>query len=423
MRAFIGFGLLVLVCLAPVPAGAVEGQATGWWTDNEGNNYYGDPPSGSSSGSGSGSGWGWGGSGTGSAPRRQETPEEIAAGESFRQGRDAEKRGEDHAAIDSYDRALRLNPTLDGAWNNLGGCLMRIGDYARAEECFREAVRLNPDPRFKKNLKALRQWRAQQESEAREALRAEERAAREEARKNAAWLKQQQQDVRRAAKGNAAWRREVLQAIRGIEVPSPETHRPRKMEDLRPGDILLVVPEGALGKSIVGVDYLTRVANDLAQGEVFKSFRQRKAPASHALAVVKEVNGRRLYLDHTKEGSRILNEEEVRSLYSARGIYVARPQRVVDGKVLWDAARQAALREGSDFGLFGESAVCSERAALAVAKATGSDPFDPYNEDPGRQRFDGRRLGPVDVTPGDFFDSEGKGKYFIVSPLEFRPKD
>ena len=49
--------------------------------------------------------------------------------------------------------------------------------------------------------------------------------------------------------------------------------------------------------------------------------------------------------------------------------------------------------------------VCSERAGIAVAKATGLD-------------LQTRRLGPIDITPGDFFDAQSVGKYFVVSPLE-----
>ena len=70
------------------------------------------------------------------------------------------------------------------------------------------------------------------------------------------------------------------------------------------------------------------------------------------------------------------------------------------------AARGATLQGKGGYGLVGkDKAVCSETAALAVAKATGLP-------------ITSRRLGPVDVTPADFFDTEGVGKYFIVSPLK-----
>lgn len=49
---------------------------------------------------------------------------------------------------------------------------------------------------------------------------------------------------------------------------------------------------------------------------------------------------------------------------------IAKPQAKVDGRALWEAAREAALKSESDYGLFGDKLVCSERAAVVVAKAT-----------------------------------------------------
>jgi hypothetical protein len=226
-------------------------------------------------------------------------------------------------------------------------------------------------------------------------------------RMNDVWMQRQQVRIQEAAQRDNAWTTEVLQSIQQTQVPVPNLHRPRKLEDLRPGDILLVTPEGTLSKTIVSADLLIRSANHLSRGEISRAVQAEKAPVSHALTFVKSVGNKQLFLDHRKkEGSRILDQAQLRHRYGHRGIYVARPQMVVDGRQLWQAAREAALKKKSDFGLFGEDVVCSERAALAVAKATGG------------QSLAEHRLGPVDITPGDFFDREGPGKYFIVSPLE-----
>jgi len=219
------------------------------------------------------------------------------------------------------------------------------------------------------------------------------------------WLRRQEDQIREAARQQRQWTEEVMAALESIEVPSPFLYRPKTMRDLRPGDILLVTPEGKLGRNIVRGDFLIRATSDLADGRIFKGAHSGKAPVSHALTFVKSVNGKLLFLDHTKEGSRILDEKELLRKYGHRGAFVARPQVLVDGRILWEAARTAALEKKSDFGLLGRNAVCSERAAWAVARATGLP-------------LENGRLGPVDVTPGDFFDPEGTGVYFLVSPLD-----
>ena len=129
---------------------------------------------------------------------------------------------------------------------------------------------------------------------------------------------------------------------------------------------------------------------------------------SHALTFVKEVGGTFLFLDHTSEGTRILDDRTFLAEYGAREMYVARPHAIVDGRALWQEARAAALRPASDYGLLGDDVVCSERAGIAVARVTGTEPD--------------RRLGPVDITPGDFFDTEGAtGKHFSVTRLRITP--
>jgi hypothetical protein len=177
------------------------------------------------------------------------------------------------------------------------------------------------------------------------------------------------------------------------------------MSDLLPGDVVLLAPEG-WAVVVPPVDRFYRVAEDLARGDVFAAIEAKTAPASHALTFVKRVNGKLLFLDHTHQGSRILDLESFEKQYSGRKLYVARPETVPDGRALWEAAREAALKSTSaDFGVLPGQIVCSERAAVAVAKSTGLN-------------LRGNRLGPIDVTPADFFDQQNIGKYFVVSPLE-----
>jgi hypothetical protein len=221
---------------------------------------------------------------------------------------------------------------------------------------------------------------------------------------NEAWMRSQEQLIRESVERDADWRNAVLTALRNIEVPEPE-HQPQSLDDLLPGDVLLYAPAKDVSEVIPPLDYFYRVASDLANGDIFLAAERRPAPVSHALTFVKEVNGVSLFLDHTSDGSRILDQRELARKYDDRKIYVARPQTVVDGRLLWSAAREAALRNKPFFGVLPGELVCSEQACVAISKATNL-------------QLTNNRLGPVDVTPGDFFDSQAIGKYFIVSPLE-----
>jgi hypothetical protein len=78
---------------------------------------------------------------------------------------------------------------------------------------------------------------------------------------------------------------------------------------------------------------------------------------------------------------------------------------VVDGRKLWEFAREAAMKKRSDFGIRKGKVVCSTKAAIAVAAATGLD-------------LHAHKLSAIDVTPADFFDPDGVGKYFLISPLK-----
>jgi hypothetical protein len=239
-------------------------------------------------------------------------------------------------------------------------------------------------------------------------------------KKNAAWLRRQQKQIREAVKKDKAWTNEVLDSIKAMRVPSP-IYQPKDLDDLQPGDILLVAPEE--GEPISNI--ISRL-DQVYTGRVFKT-GEKKSPASHALTVVKTVNGNLLFLDHTsKKGSRIFGEKQFLREYGHRGMYVARPQAVIDGRKLWGVAKEAAkkTREGKGHGLdwtdygvgvFNKDVVCSDRAALAVVKASGRRlVLNPGNEQVPLQD----RWGPIDITPADFFDKENIGKYFIVNQLQ-----
>lgn len=220
---------------------------------------------------------------------------------------------------------------------------------------------------------------------------------------NEHWLNVQAELIRQTVSSDRAWRDAVLKSVDNIEVPDV-AKSPRRFENLLPGDILLFVPEHGWNELVPPIDYFYRVAEDLARGTVFAAIGRPVAPVSHALTFVKRANGVMLFLDHTSDGSRMLDRRELARKYEDRPVYVARPQMAVDGAQLWAAARVAALRNKPYFGVLPGQLVCSEQACVTVSKAAGV-------------QLAGNRLGPVDITPGDFFDAKEVGKYFIVSPL------
>lgn len=225
-------------------------------------------------------------------------------------------------------------------------------------------------------------------------------------RARAEWLRGQQQLIRQSVAQDATWRNEVLASIRTKRVPSPVT-RPKALDDLRPGDVLLIGPDqSAIAWTIKNLDPLYRALDYFAAGNV-SAPELKQGRATHVLTFVKRVDGVALFLDHTLEGSRVLNEKALLRKYAGRLAYIAKPQAKVDGRALWEASREAALKRESDYGLFGDSLVCSERAAVVVAKATGTDM---HREGHGFGIY-----GPIDVTPADFFDEKHVGKYFLVS--------
>ena len=181
------------------------------------------------------------------------------------------------------------------------------------------------------------------------------------------------------------------------------------LSGLNPGDVVLVAPASAQrdvagaasGGMIQAGDYLRRVATDFAEGGLARAAATEAQPASHALAFVGVVDGRMLFLNHNPgRPSEIVDYRQVLVEYGGREMFVARPQLPVDGRALWQAAQDQV-----DYGVVGNRVVCSERVGLAIARATGTT-------------LTNDRLGPLDITPGDFFDRENNvGKHFVVTRL------
>jgi len=54
------------------------------------------------------------------------------------------KEGENEKALEFFDKATKFDETFFPAWNNKGVLLLELEDYKGAEQCFQQAVLLNP---------------------------------------------------------------------------------------------------------------------------------------------------------------------------------------------------------------------------------------------------------------------------------------
>jgi hypothetical protein len=180
----------------------------------------------------------------------------------------------------------------------------------------------------------------------------------------------------------------------------------RKFNEMQPGDVLLIRPNEWKGEAVMYGDRLLSW--------------DRRSPLSHTITYLKEINGKKIFLDNLPgEGPHFILEDEVRRLYSERGGFLAQlaePLRKDEAEKLFLAARELALKERTDshslldasnYGVWGDDMVCSEasRWALMMAgrniKKTGS--------------FAKRILG-IDISPSDIWLDE---QDFIITPLDF----
>lgn len=218
-----------------------------------------------------------------------------------------------------------------------------------------------------------------------------------------------QNPVSQRTNADAALSEAIVERIATEEAQANPPPAFMPLSGLNPGDVVLVAPvseqrdvAGAVsGGAIQAGDYLRRVATDFAEGGLARAAATEAQPASHALAFVGVVDGRMLFLNHNPgRPSEIVDYRQVLVEYGGREMFVARPQLPVDGRALWQAAQDQV-----DYGVVGDRVVCSERVGLAIARATGTT-------------LTNDRLGPLDITPGDFFDRENNvGKHFVVTRL------
>jgi len=191
--------------------------------------------------------------------------------------------------------------------------------------------------------------------------------------------------------------------------PLPAT----KYGDLQPGDVLLISPDDK-------TSFWTKIGDRLSSAEW-------NSPASHTVLYLKEVNGKKLFLDHTAgKGSHVISEAEFLRTYGQRDalvasarVAVAQPVKEAETAKIWEFTKKLAKKEGNilakrggniidqtGYGLYGnDNMVCSEASRWVLVNSGRKIPetASPL-----------KRLLGIHYGPANFFSDEHN---FIITPL------
>ena len=184
----------------------------------------------------------------------------------------------------------------------------------------------------------------------------------------------------------------------------------KAFDELQPGDVVLLAGNGGGSKLLAAAD------TDFTSGG-------NVSIASHTVIYLKEVNGKKLFLDNQPfQGPRIITEDEFLKVYGNRAAEVARlaePLNGDEGKRLFSEAVKMAQENrkeiarnwfgspllGSNYGAWGkDDVVCSEADWVLINNAGRQVP-----QSAGTAKVE----SGVQFSPADYSNSP----YFIVTPL------
>ena len=246
--------------------------------------------------------------------------------------------------------------------------------------------------------------------------------------RNEAWMKSQRELIGQRQEEENRFGSAILDSMKTPEQP-PEPPPCKKYDELQPGDVLLINREGIAGYAIWAADTVSSATS---------------STASHTVLFLKEVNGKKLFLDNTSGlqvgeaagvGPHIITGETFLRLYGRRGaavaelanpdVHVAQPLPPDQAKKLWKAASALALKEladergkahnlvdKTDYGFWGGDMVCSDASRWALIRATGRNV--PASRSPLK------KLLNISFGPANFF---GDRQDFIVTPLKMPGDD
>ena len=219
---------------------------------------------------------------------------------------------------------------------------------------------------------------------------------------NAEWMLKQRELIEQRLKEPNKYASAIRKSLTTNAPPLPY----KRFSELQPGDVLLL--EGA------------GFSNAIPYADNAISSGRNESSAAHTVLYLKEVNGKKLFLDNQPgQGPRIISEEEFLETYGGRKADVARlaqPLRPDEAKKLYEAAQGMAQKsnrtlinghmfDSSDYGVWNkDNVVCSE-ADWAVINAAGRD--IPASDDKVKV------AAGVNWSPADYANSQ----YFLVTPL------
>lgn len=232
-------------------------------------------------------------------------------------------------------------------------------------------------------------------------------------RMNAAWMTNQTKLIQQRLQEPNPWCNSIYTSLKTKEPPPPG----KAFDELQPGDVLLISPDDSSSSK-----WIRRLDRFSSQVE---------SPASHALIYLKEVNGKKLFLDNVSGaqkdeaagiGPHIITGEQYLKIYGQREANVAtllQPLKKDQAARLWTAAREMGINELSDqqrksgnwidksgFGLYGnDNMVCSEASRWALIKAGRWIPGT---------RSPLKKLAGVEYGPVNFYTDDD---HFLVTPL------
>jgi len=221
------------------------------------------------------------------------------------------------------------------------------------------------------------------------------------ANRNAEWIKKQKQLIDQRLTEHNKYASAIYKSLKTNAPPPPW----KTFNELQPGDVLLIE-----GSGIAAVDNKFSSGNNASR-------------ASHTVIYLKEVNGKKLFLDNQPfEGPRIISEDEFLTRYSPRGAEVAKlaqPLNEKEGKQLFTAAVEMAQKNRkkitdnwfgtplleTNYGAWGkENVVCSESDWALINAAGRKIP----------KSGDSIKVGlGIDFSPADYKNSP----YFLVTPF------
>jgi len=241
--------------------------------------------------------------------------------------------------------------------------------------------------------------------------------------KNDEWMKAKDEAILKRLEANNPDCDNLYKSLK-TKVPPPPAIK--TFATLQVGDVLLIDRGSKSETDLLNVkdklsSYAINAADQLASGSM-------ASKASHSLIYLKEINGKKMFLDNVPgKGPRIISEEEYLYLYGNREANVAQlaqPLKKEQYDKVYEVARKLADDQskmnnqqikdgswitGSKYGVGGSDMVCSEASRWVLIQA-GVKITD--TDDKLKQKVS------VDFSPADFCKSE----YFVVMPLQDVPK-